>query len=87
VKLRIRRSAKKALLDIDDDAAFFAIVRVILDLEGNPRPRGYDRVEGRPEVYRIWIRRDWRVLYSIDSARGELVVEAVRRKGETTYRR
>lgn len=87
MKLRIRRSAKKALLDIDDDAAFFAIVRAILDLEGNPRPRGYDRVEGRPEVYRIWVRRDWRVLYSIDSARGELVVEAVRRKGETTYRR
>jgi len=87
VKLRIRRSAKKELLDVDDDAAFFAIVRAILDLEGNPRPRGYDRVEGRPEVYRIWIRRYWRVLYSIDSARGELVVEAVRRKGETTYRR
>jgi hypothetical protein len=87
VKLRIRRSAKKALLDIDDDAAFFAIVRAILDLEGNPRPRGYDRVEGRPEVYRIWVRRDWHVLYSIDSARGELVVEAVKRKGETTYRR
>jgi mRNA-degrading endonuclease RelE of RelBE toxin-antitoxin system len=87
VKLRVRRSAKKALLDIDDDAAFFAIVRAILDLEGNPRPRGYDRVEGRPEVDRIWIRRDWRVLYSIDSAHGELVVEAVKRKGETTYRR
>ena len=87
MKLRIRRSAKKALLDIDDDAAFFAIVRTILDLEGNPRPRGYDRVEGRPEVYRIWIRRDWRILYSIDSAPGELVVEAVKRKGETTYRR
>ncbi|MDQ5857874.1 MAG: hypothetical protein M3542_06305 [Acidobacteriota bacterium] len=87
MKLRIRRSAKKALLDIDDDAAFFAIVRAILDLEGNPRPRGYDRVEGQPEVYRIWVRRDWRVLYSIESARDELVVEAVKRKDETTYRR
>ena len=86
MRLRIRRRAKKELLDIDDDATFFAVVRAILDIEATPRPRGYDRVEGRPEVYRIWIRRDWRVLYSIDSARGELVVEAVKRKGETTYR-
>jgi len=46
VRLRIRRRAKKELLDIDDDATFFAVVRAILDLEANPRPRGYDKVEG-----------------------------------------
>jgi mRNA-degrading endonuclease RelE of RelBE toxin-antitoxin system len=87
VRLRIRRRAKKELLDIDDDADFFAIVRAILDLEASPRPRGFDEVEGQSGVYRIWVRRDWRVLYSIDSTRGELVIEAVRRKDETTYRR
>ncbi len=87
MKLRIRRRAKKELLDIGDDSDFFAIVRAILELETDPRPRGYDRVEGRDEVYRIWVRRDWRVLYSIDGSRGELIVEAVRRKDESTYRR
>jgi mRNA-degrading endonuclease RelE of RelBE toxin-antitoxin system len=86
VRLRIRRRAKKELLDIDDDAVFFSVVRAILDLEANPRPRGFDKIEGRSEVYRIWVRRDWRVLYSIDSTRGELVIEAVKRKDETTYR-
>lgn len=86
MRLRIRRRAKKELLDIDDDAAFFAIVRAILDLEANPRPRGYDQVEGREEIYRIWVRRDWRVLYSIDASRSELVVEAVKKKNEATYR-
>lgn len=87
MKLRIRRRAKKELLDIDDDATFFAVVRAILDLEANPRPRGYDKVEGREEVYRIWVGRDWRVLYSITTDRDELIIEAVRRKGEQTYRR
>jgi mRNA-degrading endonuclease RelE of RelBE toxin-antitoxin system len=86
VRLRIRRRAKKELLDIDDDATFFAVVRAILDLEANPRPRGYDKVEGQDEVYRIWVGRDWRVLYSIDADRGDLVVETVRRKDVTTYR-
>lgn len=87
MRLRIRRRAKKELLDIDDDAVFFAVVRAILDLEANPRPRGYDKVEGTSEAYRIWVGRDWRVLYSIQSDRNELIIEAVRRKDEGTYRR
>ena len=87
MRLRIRRRAKKELLDIDDDATFFAVVKAILDLETNPRPRGYDKVEGQEEVYRIWVGRDWRVLYSTSASQGELIVEAVRRKDERTYRR
>jgi len=87
VRLRIRRRAKKELLDIDDDATFFTVVRAILDLEANPQPQGYNKVEGQEEVYRIWVGREWRVLYSIDSDRNELVVEAVRKKDEGTYRR
>ena len=86
MRLRIRRRAKKELLDIDDDATFFAVVKAILDLEANPRPRGYDKVEGQEEIYRIWVGRDWRVLYSIDADRDELTIEAVGRKGKGTYR-
>ena len=87
MRLRIRRRAKKELLDIDDDATFFAVVRAILDLESNPRPRGYDKVEGQEEIYRIWVGRDWRVLYSIEAGKSDLIIEAVRRKDEGTYRR
>ena len=86
MRLRIRRAAKKELLAIDDDATFFAVVRAMLDLEANPRPRGHDKVEGRDEVYRVWIGRDRRILYSISSAQNELIIEAVRRKDERTYR-
>lgn len=87
MRLRIRRRAKKEFLDIDDDATFFAVVRAILDLEANPRPRGYDKLEGQEEVYRIWVGRGWRVLHTIDARQNELIVEAVRRKDEKTYRR
>lgn len=86
MRLRIRRRAKKELLDIDDDATFFGVVRAVLDLEANPRPRGHDRVEGREEIYRIWVGRDWRVLYSIDTERNEVIIEAVRKKDKSTYR-
>lgn len=87
MRLRIRRAVKKELLGIDDDATFFAVVKAILDLAENPRPRGYDNVEGREDVYRIWVGRDWRVLYSINAERNELTVEAIRKKDERTYRR
>ncbi len=86
MKLRIRRRAKKELLDIDDDAAFFALVKAMLDLGENPRPRGYSKVEGTGGIYRIWVGRDWRLLYSIDQDRSELVREAVRKKDEAIYR-
>ena len=85
--LRIRRRAKKELLSIDDDGQFFAIVKAILDLEANPSPRGYDKVEGQEENYRIWVGRDWRVLHSINRDRDELIIEAVRKKDGRTYRR
>lgn len=60
-------------------------MKAILDLEANPRPRSYDKVEGQDEVYRIWVGRDWRVLYSINRDRDELVIEAMRKKDERTY--
>ncbi len=78
MRLRIRRRAKKELLDIDDDVTFFAVVRAILDLEATPRPRGYDRVEGRDEVHRIWVGRDWRVLYSLDPERDAVIIGVLR---------
>lgn len=62
-------------------------MRAILDLEANPQPQRYNKVEGQEEVYRIWVGREWRVLYSIKADRNELVVEAVRKKDEGTYRR
>jgi mRNA-degrading endonuclease RelE of RelBE toxin-antitoxin system len=64
------------------------VVRAILDLEANPRPHGSDTVEGQEEIYRIWVGRDdRRVLYSIEGERNELVIEAVRKRDEGTYRR
>ncbi len=86
MKLRIRRRAKKELLDVDDDATFFALVKAMLDLGEEPRPRRYNKVKGAGGIYRVWVGRDWRLLYSIDQDRSELVIEAVRKKDESTYR-
>ena len=84
-RLRIKRSAKKELLDLDDDT-FVRVVRTILDLQENPRPRGYDLVAGKSHQLRIWAGRDHRVLYELDETDQTVVIIAIRKKDEGTYR-
>lgn len=82
-KIRFRRSARRELFELDDDA-FLRVARAILELQENPRPRGYDKVAGREEQLRIWAGRDHRVLYEVDERAGRIVIVAVRKKNEST---
>lgn len=84
LRIRFRRSAKRELFELDDDA-FLRVARAILDLQENPRPRGYDKVAGRDDQLRIWAGRDHRVLYEVDEKGGRIII-AVRRKDESTYK-
>jgi len=84
-KIRFRRSAKRELFELDDDT-FLRVARAILELQDNPRPRGYDKVAGRPDQLRIWAGRDYRVLYEMDEQAGRIVIVAVRKKDESTYK-
>lgn len=79
-----RRSAKRELFELEDEG-FLRVARAILDLQENPRPRGYDRVAGREDQFRIWVSRDHRVLYEIDERGQRIIIVAVRRKDESTY--
>ncbi len=84
-KIRFRRSAKRELFELDDDA-FLRVARAILDLQEDPRPRGYDKVAGREDQLRIWAGRDHRVLYEVDEQVDRIIIVAVRKKDESTYR-
>jgi mRNA-degrading endonuclease RelE of RelBE toxin-antitoxin system len=84
LRIRFRRSAKRELFELDDDA-FLRVARAILDLQENPRPRGYDKVAGREDQLRIWAGRDHRVLYEVDESSARIIIVAVRKKDESTY--
>lgn len=85
LRIRFRRSARRELFELDDEA-FLCVARVILELQEDPRPRGYDKVAGREDQLRIWAGRDYRVLYEIDEKAGRIIIVAVRRKDESTYK-
>ncbi len=85
MKIAIKPSARKELMDLPDHILVKAF-KTILDLGENPRPRGYDKVEGRPGVFRVWIDRDYRVLYEIDQVEDKLRVIGVGIKSKQTYK-
>lgn len=84
-RIRFRRSAKRELFELDDDA-FLRAARAILELQANPRPRGYDKVAGRDDQLRVWAGRDHRILYEVDEKGERIIIVAVRRKDESTYK-
>ncbi len=83
--IRFKRSAKREPLDLDDDV-FLRMVRAILELQESPRPCGYDVVAGKPNQLRIWAGRDHRILDDVDESARKVVIIAVRKKDEATYR-
>ena len=85
LKIRFRRSARRELFELDDDT-FLRVARAILDLQEDPRPRGYDKVAGREDQFRIWLGREHRILYEIDEKAGRVIIVGVRRKDESTYK-
>lgn len=83
--LRFKQSAKRELFELEDDD-FVRVMRTMLELRENPRPRGYDVVAGKPHQLRVWAGRDHRVLYEVDSAAQKVVIVALWKKDEGTYR-
>jgi mRNA interferase RelE/StbE len=58
-----------------DDKTRRRILRAIIALEVNPRPRGAKKLRGEGELWRVRV-GDYRILYSIEEAR--LVVLVVK---------
>ncbi len=83
LKIRFRRSATRELFALEDEA-FLRVARAILDLQDDPRPRGYDKVAGREDRCGIWAGRGHRILYEIEEKAGRIVIVGVRRKDEST---
>jgi mRNA-degrading endonuclease RelE of RelBE toxin-antitoxin system len=83
-RLTFKRSAKKELLNLDDET-FVRVVRTILELQDNPRLRGYDVVAGKSNQLRICAGRDHRVLYELDVDNDKFIIIAIRKKDESTY--
>jgi mRNA interferase RelE/StbE len=75
----IHAPAKKTLCRLPENIQA-RIARSMLALEGNPRPSGVVKLSGR-EGWRIRI-GDYRVIYTIDDAKKEVVIYAIGHRRE-----
>ncbi len=86
MRLVVKPSARKELMDFPDPILVKAF-KAILDLGDTPRPRGYDKVEGREGVFRVWIDRDYRILYEIDQKEEKIRIIGVGIKSKHLYKK
>lgn len=83
--LRLKTSARKDLLKLPD-AILLKAFRVILQIKDEPYPRGFKKVRGQKDRLRIWIDRNYRILYEVDSDDEVIDIVHVGLKNEGTYR-
>ena len=81
-ELYIRRRAEK-FLNHTDPPDRDRIVKAVLELAENPRPRGCEKLVG--DIYRIRV-GPYRVIYLIDDASGTVDIGKVDRRKERTYK-
>ena len=49
------------------DAILIKVFRTILQIKDAPYPRGFKKVRGQKDRLRIWIDRNYRMIYEVDS--------------------
>lgn len=82
LKLKFRKSAKKELMNLEDDVLVKAW-ETIFKLRENPYLKGFDKVEGKKNQLRYWITKYYRILYQKD--KDALIVVAVGKKEKDFY--
>lgn len=74
--------ARRALDDLEP-RDFERVDARVLELAVDPRPHGVEKLAA--DLFRVRV-GDWRVIYLIDDAARQVVVVAVKRRNERTYR-
>jgi mRNA-degrading endonuclease RelE of RelBE toxin-antitoxin system len=59
--------------------------QLIRDLKEAPRPARAKELRDKPNIYRIWLAKSWRIVYKIDEELQTISILRVRRKEEIDY--
>jgi len=64
-----------------------AALRMLRDLGKDPRPPRSKELRDKPNVYRIWLLKKWRIVYRIEEDPKRILVLRVRLKEQVDYER
>ena len=74
------------LLDVIKKTTLIKTFRAILQIKDAPYPRGFKVVRGQKDRLRIWIDRNYRMIYEVDSDAEVIDIAYIGTKREDTYR-
>jgi mRNA-degrading endonuclease RelE of RelBE toxin-antitoxin system len=60
-------------------------LQLIDELAENPRPARAKELQGRQNIYRIWLAGRWRIAYAVDDEQVVVLILRVRRKDDIDY--
>lgn len=60
-------------------------LEIIDRLSDDPRPPSARELRGKPSIYRIWLVRNWRIVYRVKDDEKLVVILRVRRKEDIDY--
>jgi mRNA-degrading endonuclease RelE of RelBE toxin-antitoxin system len=84
-KIKIKPSAKKELIKLEDDI-FIKACDCILRLRDNPYPRGFDKIQGKENQLRIWIDKKHRIIYTYEKEEDVVRIIEICKKEKDTYK-
>jgi len=84
-KILAERKVEKQLRRLPKDV-FEDVVSAIQALAENPRPRGARKLRGVSDGWRIVVRKDYRVLYTVNDRTKEVRIFKVVRRSKETYK-
>ncbi len=80
-QVEISPAAARQLRKLDRQVARQVVIAVA-ELGRDPRPPGSRQLTGRPDRWRIRVRRNWRVVYTVEDGRLVVLVLAIAHRRE-----
>lgn len=60
-------------------------LQLLRDIRDNPRLPRAKELRNKPDIFRLWLSKKWRIVYQIDDSVKQVLVLRVRRKEHIDY--
>lgn len=60
-------------------------LQILRALQSDPRPARSKELRDKPDIYRIWLAKNWRIVYTLEEDAKRVGILCVRRKDAIDY--
>lgn len=83
-RVQISPEAQKEIKELPGYTRAHAL-QLLRDIRDNPRLPRAKELRNKPDIFRLWLSKKWRIVYQIDDSVKQVLVLRVRRKEHIDY--